>query len=216
MDSLHRADALSPVERVLRRARELRFLGPAPLELQIANGRAFGDAVIAAASETATVADLGPGGGVPSLVIADRCRAITLVLIERSQRRVDFLRWAVAELAWSDRITVHLGEAEDAARTPRLTGAFDVVTARSFGPAAVTAECACRLLRPGGCLIVSEPPDAAGDRWPDDGLRPLGLTHDAFIDDGATRLAVARRDPALAIDDGYPRRAGVARRRPLF
>ncbi len=215
MDAQHHTDEITPLDSVLRRARELRFLGPAPLDAQIANGAAFAEALHATMPTASRVADLGPGGGVPSLVIADRCRTTTLVLIERSRRRVDFLRWAVAELGWGDRIDVHLAEAEDAARSPGLTESFDVVTARSFGPAAVTAECACRLIRPGGRLIVSEPP-AATDRWPDAGLHPLGLTHDGVIEDRGTRLAIAYRDPSLTIGAGYPRRAGVPRRRPLF
>jgi 16S rRNA (guanine527-N7)-methyltransferase len=138
-----------------------------------------------------------------------------MVLIERARRRVDFLRWAVAELGWQERIRVYLGEAEDAGRDPELAGAFDVVTARSFGPAAVTAECACRLLRLGGQLVVSEPPGAP-DRWPGDALRSLGLTPATLLGDGPARLAVLTRDQELELDPVYPRRAGVPRRRPLF
>jgi len=208
-------DASPPLHRVLRRARELRFLGPAPLDEQIANGAVFAEAILALHGPTALIADLGSGGGVPSLVVADRCPDATVVLLERGRRRVDFLRWAVAELGWQDRIRVHLAEAEDAAREPGLAGSFDVVTARSFGPAAVTAECACRLLRPGGHLVVSEPPGTT-DRWPVDALAPLGLVPQPELARGAARLAVIHRDENLDVDEAYPRRAGVCRRRPLF
>jgi 16S rRNA (guanine527-N7)-methyltransferase len=208
-------DAPPPLHRVLRRARELRFLGPAPLEDQIGNGLVFAEAVSALHGPAAAVADLGPGGGVPSLVIADRCPDVSMVLIERARRRVDFLRWAVAELGWQDRIRVHLGEAEDAGRDPALAESFDVVTARSFGPAAVTAECGCRLLRPGGHLVVSEPPGAP-DRWPSEALRPLGLMPATLLGDGPARLAVLMRDEKIEPEAVYPRRAGVPRRRPLF
>lgn len=208
-------EAPPPLHRVLLRARELRFLGPAPFADQVANGAVFADAVVALAGPAATVADLGPGGGVPALVIADRCPGVSLLLIERARRRVDFLRWAVAELGWSDRITVHLAEVEDAARTEAMAESFDVVTARSFGPAAVTAECGCRLLRRGGHLVVSEPPGTP-DRWPAEALEPLGLAPSPRLGDDTVRLAVLRREPALDIADAYPRRAGVPRRRPLF
>jgi 16S rRNA (guanine527-N7)-methyltransferase len=185
------------------------------LEDQVANGQVFADAVMTLHGPAAVIADLGPGGGVPSLVIAERCPDASMVLIERARRRVDFLRWAVAELGWQDRIRVHLGEAEDAGRDVELAGAFDVVTARSFGPAAVTAECACRLLAPGGHLIVSEPPGAP-DRWPGDALRPLGLRPATLVGDGPARLAVLARAEEFDLDPAYPRRAGVPRRRPLF
>ena len=179
------------------------------------NGAAFADAIVALHGPAASVADLGPGGGVPSLVIADRLPDVPMVLIERARRRADFLRWAIAELGWHERIRVHVGEAEDAARLPELAGTFDVVTARSFGPAAVTAECGCRLLRTGGHLVVSEPPDGP-DRWPREALRMLGLVPSPAHHDGAVRLAVLRRAEDLGIDPAYPRRAGVPRRRPLF
>ena len=176
---------------------------------------AFAQAILALHGPTATVADLGPGGGVPSLVVADGCPRVSMVLIERARKRVDFLRWAVAELGWDDRIRVHLAEAEDAARDPQLAEGFDVVTARSFGPAAVTAECGCRLLRVGGHLVVSEPPGAP-DRWPSDALAPLGLVPEPTRDEGAVRLAVLHRAADLTVAATYPRRAGVPRRRPLF
>ena len=41
---------------------------------------------------------------------------------------------------------------------------YDAVVARSFASPAVTAECAAPLLRLGGRLIVSEPPER-GARW---------------------------------------------------
>ena len=60
-----------------------------------------------------------------------------------------------------------------------------MVWARSFGSPPVTAECAAPFLEVGGLLVVSEPlrPPVSGpsssqvpaaDRWPADGLAPLG------------------------------------------
>ena len=50
--------------------------------------------------------------------------------------------------------------AEAAGHDPLLRGQFDLVTARSFGRPAVTAECAAPFLRREGLLVVSEPPDS--------------------------------------------------------
>ena len=48
--------------------------------------------------------DLGSGGGIPGLVLAGRWPEATVVLLDGSQRRTDFLAWAVSELGWSDRV----------------------------------------------------------------------------------------------------------------
>ena len=44
---------------------------------------------------------------------------------------------------------------------------FDAVIARGFGPPDVTLSFAARLVRPGGYVVISEPPDDVGanDRW---------------------------------------------------
>ena len=46
------------------------------------------------------------------------------------------------------------------------TATFDVVTSRSFGSPDVVLTTALPLVSVGGHLLVSEPPDARGDRWP--------------------------------------------------
>jgi 16S rRNA G527 N7-methylase RsmG len=55
-----------------------------------------------------------------------------------------------------------------------VTPPFDVVTARGFGPPEFTLRSATRLIRPGGRIVISEPP--AGDRWSAELLDELGLS----------------------------------------
>ncbi len=74
------------------------------------------------------------------------------------EKRSAFLNEALAWPAAPSQGNVVVARAEEAARWPEFDGQFDLVTARSFGPPAVTAECAVRFLKPGGVLIVSEPP----------------------------------------------------------
>ena len=107
--------------------------------------------------------------------------------------------------------------AEEVGRDPAFRGLMPMVTARSFGAPAVTAECAAPLLRPGGILLVSEPPDGpeGPDRWPAGALAELGIEGPGrLIEMGGyhfRRLDQLRRCP-----DRYPRRTGVPSRRPLF
>lgn len=116
----------------------------------------------------------------------------------------------VVELGWGHRVAVVHGRAEDMARSAFYRGRFDLVTARSFGPPAATAECAVGFLADRGTLAVTEPPGADGSRWPAKGLALLGLSP-VGLTDGVQRL-----ERSAALDDAYPRRSGVPVKRPLF
>ena len=121
----------------------------------------------------ATAVDIGSGGGVPALVVAaDRVDlAVTLVDRRRNERR--FARTGGGLAGTRGPRDGSLGRR----RLPwwRRVSAFDVVTARSFGPPSQTLRVAAKLLRPGGRIVISEPP--AGRRWPPEQLAQLGLTH---------------------------------------
>ncbi len=100
--------------------------------------------------------DLGSGGGLPGLVIAASRPDLQVTLIERRDKRADLLRFGVRGLGAMGSVRVISGDVHAVVR--REAGKFDVVTARSFGPVADVLRIAEMLLRPGGCLIVSEPP----------------------------------------------------------
>jgi 16S rRNA (guanine527-N7)-methyltransferase len=140
-----------------------------------------------------------------------KCRT---VLIDSMVKRSTFLREV---LGWSDAPEggeVIMARVEEAARWPELEDQFDLVTARSFGPPAVTAECAARFLKTGGVLIVSEPPTAGDEeRWSAQGLARLG-----FLDRGRTRFGAAfevlvKTEPTPA---EFPRASGTPKKHPLF
>jgi 16S rRNA (guanine527-N7)-methyltransferase len=137
------------------------------------------------------------------------------VLLDAQRRRCDFLERAVTGLALEDRVEVRCGRAEVLARDPELRRRFDLVVARSFGPPAVTAECAVGFLVEGGNLVVTEPPDdTALARWDPDGLEQLGFSPAVPIrerETGAVRLELGG-----PVDDRWPRRDGVPTKRPLW
>ena len=151
----------------------------------------------------------------PGLVLALAWPTCTVVLLEASERRCAFLDEALGDLSLAATVSIAYGRAEDLARTLDLEGRFDLVTARSFGPPGVVAECAARLLAPGGVLVVAEPPEAerSAERWPTEGLAELGLGPAAPT--GSIRhLVVIERTGTCP--DRYPRRVGVPSKRPLF
>lgn len=158
----------------------------------------------------ATAVDLGSGAGIPGLALAGLWPASRWVLLDAAQRRTRLLRGAVDRLGWTDRVHVVHGRAEDLGRDPLHRGRYDLVTARLFGPPAAAAECGAPLLRPGGVLAVTEPPDPDPGRWPEAALAPLGL--EPLEPDRGLQCFRSVRPPEAR----FPRKPGVPVRRPLF
>ncbi len=209
------------VRLILLEAREQGFLGPGPIEDHIAHARGFVRAAEVAGSvepggpPPERLLDLGSGGGVPGLVLADLWVESQVTLLDGSSRRAEFLAAAVRRCGLADRVVVDGRRAEVAGHDPSQRGAYELVTARSFGIPAATAECAAPFLRSRGTLVVSEPPHQAdaGNRWPPEGLALLGLGDGMAVRDrfGYQVLRLTGSCPSR-----YPRRVGVPERRPLF
>jgi 16S rRNA (guanine527-N7)-methyltransferase len=68
--------------------------------------------------------DIGSGAGLPGLVIAILTHG-PVTMVEPRRLRSDFLHRAAAELGLSNRVSVHASKVE------RITGKFDVITARA-------------------------------------------------------------------------------------
>lgn len=207
---------------VLGDARTAGFLGPGPLETQVAHAAGFvavgRDLSQQQGSARPRVADLGSGGGLPGLVVAQQWPEVELMLVEANGRRATFLRRAVHHLGLAGRVEVVQARAESCGRDPGLRAGFDGVVARSFGRPAVVAECAAPLLRVGGWLVVSEPPSDARDsdgpvRWPPGPLAELGLEPIGTFDAGFEYQMLRQGRPC---PDRFPRRDGVPAKRPLF
>lgn len=156
---------------VLTEAQRLGMLGDRPVPEVVEHARAFVDALEGVAGR---VVDLGSGGGVPGLVIAAARPDLELVLVDRRERRADFLRRAVSRLGYGDRVVVRcvdavwMGGAEPAS--------FEAAVARGFGPPDMTLRVAAALVRSPGPVVISEPPGEESDRWPAPLMHELGVT----------------------------------------
>ena len=120
----------------LRDAQRFGFFGDRPIEAAVAHAGQY-VAAIGSLRPDARILDLGSGGGLPGLVIAEAYPTAAVVLLDRRQKRTDFLERALRRL--------------------------DLVTARGFGPPEFTLRTAVACAVPDGVIIISEPP--AGDRW---------------------------------------------------
>ncbi len=200
---------------LLEQARAAGSLGPGPVERHIAHSEAF----CAVASEALgrlprNFADLGAGGGIPGLVLAERWGEARGILVEIRRRRALALQSAVEDLGLDDRIEVLERRAESLGTEVAYREQFEVVTARSFGPPAVTAEVASGLVQVGGVLIVSEPPTPDPSRWSVEHLRQLGLAAVHAVEVGGAHFAVLHKhDP---VPSRFPRTTTTLGKRPLW
>jgi len=198
---------MSDLLTVLERSRHLGFLGPGPVDEHVVHAERFAVAHLGPPPDRAV--DLGSGGGLPGLVLAGLWSSSQWWLVDSNERRTTFLAEAVDLLGLADRVAVIRGRAEEIARGELLRHRTDLVTARSFGPPAVTAECSAGFLRVGGQLIVSEPPTAGG-RWDPDGLAAIGMAI------GPSIAGCQVLEQTTLCGDRYPRRVGIPAKRPLF
>ncbi len=196
---------------MLERARTLGFLGPGPVEGHLEHARGFIQAV--GHERPRRVVDLGTGAGVPGLVLAAAWPDVRFLLVDSNERRTAFLDRALGALGWSH-VAVARARAEDVGRDPTVRGRADLVVARGFGPPAVTAECAAPLLGVAGRLVVSEPPDSDGSRWPPERLAQLGLRPSGRLEQAFSRFQVLRQEKPCP--ETFPRRSGTPGKRPLF
>ncbi len=116
------------------------------------------------------------------------------------------------QLGLGDRVQVVAQRAEEAGRGI-LRGTIHYVVARSFGPPAVTAECAAPLLSVGGILVVAEPPGGDRARWGDQGLALLGMRIGPTVSHPTAYQVIVQETACPA---RFPRRTGVPSKRPLF
>lgn len=183
MEVVLSADSRRRLNDALGEAQRIGMLGQESLDSVIDRSLGFVKSIPA---DTLDVIDVGSGGGDPGLVIAECCPELSVTLVDRRAKRTDLLSRLVGRLGLTNRVEVV--EADVALLPRRYPGRqWDVVTSRGFGSPAYTAAHAAGLIREGGCMLVSEPPDSNGDRWRIPEVESLGLVLQA-VENGVARL----------------------------
>lgn len=163
-----------------------------------------------------TVADLGSGAGVPGLPLAIAKPAAAFALVESNGRKCEFIERAAATcgLRNVDVINDRVEAWRDGAER------FDLVTARALAPLAVVAEYAAPLLSHGGSLIAWRGiRDPAAEGAATVAAQTLGLTVgevkavQPYAGARWRHLHVFTKEKPTPAS--FPRRPGVARKRPL-
>jgi 16S rRNA (guanine527-N7)-methyltransferase len=164
------------------------------------------------------IADVGAGAGFPGLPLAVALPAARVDLIEAAGRKAAVVRRLADAAGIGNARTVPMRAEKWAGGEGR--GAYDVVCARAVGPLAVLVEYAAPLLRDGGSLIawkgrrhaVEEAAgEAAAERL---GLEPVEIRYvEPYPGSRDRHLHLYRKSSPTPA--GFPRRPGMAAKRPL-
>jgi 16S rRNA (guanine527-N7)-methyltransferase len=151
------------------------------------------------------IVDVGTGGGVPGVPLAVALPGREVTLLDATERKCAFLRETTAALP---NVTVVCGRAEE-----QPLEAFGVSVCKALAAPAVAAEWCLPLVREGGAAIVY-----AGALEGDLALvaEQLGAASPEIhpVEGSRNRSLLVFRKVAPT-PAGFPRRVGVARKRPL-
>jgi len=146
------------------------------------------------------IVDVGSGGGAPGIPLAVALPERQVTLLEANGRKCAFLRKVASEFP---NATVVQGRAEE-----QETDRFGVAVAKALAPPPVAAEWCLALVAPGGGVVLFVGPSADA----------------AAVSRVSERLGggPAEQAPGLLVlpkleptPPGFPRRSGVAKKRPL-
>jgi len=169
------------------------------------------------------IADIGAGAGFPGLALAIALPQAQVDLVESAGRKTALIDRLIqaADVSNARSITTR---AEELGGVPGALGggrdAYDAVTARAVGPLAVLVEYAAPLLREGGVLVAwkgardAEEEAAGTAAAPQVGMAAAEvLPVQPFEASENRHLHVFRK--ISPTPPGFPRRPGMARKRPL-
>ena len=146
------------------------------------------------------IVDVGSGGGTPGIPLAASLPEREVTLLEAERRKAEFLEGWTAELP---NLRVVWGRAES-----QVTQGYKVAVAKALAPPPVAAEWCLPLVEAGGAVVLWVGPSADAEA-----VATVAGKLAAELEDAPPGFLVLRKTgPTPA---GFPRRPGVARKRPL-
>jgi len=157
------------------------------------------------AAPAGALADVGSGGGLPGLVLATVRPARETHLIEATARKAAFIAETAAELGLH--VHVHAERSEDLARG-ELRDACACVVARALAPPPIAVELCLPLCRLGGRRILKKQEQTGAAL-----LAAAAELGGEVLDPECPGVLVIGK--LSATPERYPRRPGMAAKRPL-
>ena len=146
------------------------------------------------------IVDVGSGGGAPGIPLAHALPEREVTLLEATRRKCDFLELWARELP---NARVVCGRAEE-----QPLEAWGVAVAKALAPPPVAAEWCLPLVGSGGAAVIFVGETAQADR-----VERVAELLNARLEESPPGLLVLRK--LGPTPKGFPRRPGVARKRPL-
>jgi 16S rRNA (guanine527-N7)-methyltransferase len=146
------------------------------------------------------IVDVGSGGGSPGLPLAAALPEREVTLLEANGRKCEFLRRWSGELP---NLRVVEGRAEE-----QPVDRYGVALAKALATPVVAAEWCLPLVRPGGAAILWVGPSADVTAVE----RAVGRLGGGPVEHRDGLFVLRKLEPT---PDGFPRRPGMARKRPL-
>ena len=166
------------------------------------------------------VIDVGTGAGFPGIPLRIILPQIRLVLLEATDKKVEFLRHIIAKLEL-DNVEIARGRAEEVAHDDIYREKFDVVVSRALAPLNTLAELTLPFCTVGGRLIAQKKGDISQEmNHASKALDTLGGRVNKLIDveleefDDNRRLVII--DKVRGTPSKYPRRPGIPAKRPIL
>lgn len=169
---------------------------------------------VPAIRDATAIVDIGAGGGFPGLALAAALPQVPVTLVESERRKADWLRRASVQFP---NVRVVADRSETLAHDERES--FPVACARAVGSLPVVMELAAPLLMPGGHLVAwrgrrdGDDPQASRVAGTELGLSPTPDIDVTPIPGVSRYFSVWEK--AGTTPDRYPRRPGMAAKRPI-
>lgn len=146
------------------------------------------------------IVDVGSGGGTPGIPLAHALPERDVTLLEAERRKTDFLQRWTAELP---NLRVVWGRAEG-----QPTETYGIAVAKALAPPPVAVEWCLPLVREGGTVVLWVGPSADLDAVGAASAQVAGE-----LVESPPGFAVVRK--VGPTPEGFPRRPGMAKKRPL-
>lgn len=168
-------------------------------------------------TKNSTVAEIGSGGGFPSLPLKIVREDLSFTLIEATGKKCRYLEKVINELGLKN-VTVINGRAEEIGKDPAYRERFDHATARAVASLNILSEYCMPFVKTGGSFIAYK---GNADAEIEEGRNAvkilggeIGKIKSADLPDGSERkiIEIVKKSKTPVL---YPRGNGKERKKPL-
>ncbi len=168
-----------------------------------------------------SVIDVGTGGGLPGVPLGIARPQLAVTLLEATKKKINFLKHVREELDLQN-LRLLSARAEEVGRDLEHREVFEIATARALAALPIVAEYCAPLVKVGGAILAMKgrleeeelaQGAAAGSELGLELRGVLEVKYSAELTQKERRLVVFEK--VAATPENFPRRVGLARKRPL-